>query len=166
MKLFVKRNQVKSGTKPRLASKTIQAGYKRLQIRWVNWMLKRTSKFSRRTWMLSLVVFVLSGSAYSFYKIVDAFLEDSSGSFTVTPIKKLKHSTKTGDANTSNPILLEVEYSRIKSFRQFMDSLAESPGGRNSYDSIIAGRPHLMDSVRFIEHYYQQLKQRQTWKSK
>ncbi|ULT38451.1 hypothetical protein KRR40_25400 [Niabella defluvii] len=54
----------------------------------------------------------------------------------------------------------EAEYSRIKRFRVYMDSLARSPAGRTLYDSIIYHRPGLMDSVRFIENYYQQLKQK------
>jgi len=41
-----------------------------------------------------------------------------------------------------------------------MDSLARSPSGKILYDSIISQRPGLMDSVRFIENYYQQLKQK------
>ena len=39
-----------------------------------------------------------------------------------------------------------------------MDSLARSPSGRKLYDSIVAARPGLMDSVRYIEKEYQNFK--------
>ncbi len=39
-----------------------------------------------------------------------------------------------------------------------MDSLSADPSGKRIYDSIQQYRPGLMDSIRQIEDYYQQLK--------
>lgn len=159
MKLFSKRNE--SGVEPKshVLFKGIQAGYKYLQGSWANWMTKFTEKFSHRTWIVLLILFVLSASAYSVYLAMSAFTK-ASNSFTVTPIKKPKHATKTGEVPIEAAEVSETEYNRIKKLRVYMDSLARSPSGKAVYDSIISHRPGLMDSVRFIENYYKQLKQK------
>jgi len=51
----------------------MEAGYKRLQGGWANWMMKRTEKFSRRTWLVLLALFVMFTSSYSVYLAVNAF---------------------------------------------------------------------------------------------
>jgi hypothetical protein len=38
--------------------------------------------------------------------------------------------------------------------REYLDSLKGSPKGKKTYDSIILGRPGLLDSLIFIENYY------------
>jgi multidrug efflux pump subunit AcrB len=160
MKLFSKRKESNSEPNPNAISKGVQAGYKRLQGGWADWMMRRTEKFSRRTWVVLLVLFVLSVSTYSVYIAVSAFTGKGSNSITITPIKKPKHATETGDASKEAAEVSEAEYSRIKKFSAYMDSLARSPSGQVLYDSITSHRPGLMDSVRFIENYYQQLKQK------
>jgi hypothetical protein len=160
MKLFSKRKKSNTETKPNVISKGVQAGYKRLQGGWANWMMKHTEKFSRRTWVVLLILFVLSTSTYSAYLTVRAFTKKAANSITITPIKKPKHVTETGEAPIEAAEVSEAEYSRIKKFRVYMDSLARSPSGKTLYDSITRHRPGLMDSVRFIENYYQQLKQK------
>ena len=160
MKLFPQRKESNAETKPNVISRGIQTGYKRLQGGLANWMMKRTEKFSRRTWIVLLILFVLSISTYSVYLTASAFTKKGSNAITITPINKLKHATETGDAPIETAEVSEAEYSRIKRFRVYMDSLARSPSGKILYDSIISHRPGLMDSVRFIENYYQQLKQK------
>jgi hypothetical protein len=158
MKLFSKIKKTNVEPKPNAVSKGMHAGYKPLQGGWAKWMMKRTEKFSRRTWVVLLVLFVLSTSTYSAYLAVSAFTKKGSNSITITPIKKLKHATETGEVPIEAAEVSETEYSRIKKFRMHMDSLARSPSGKILYDSITSHRPGLMDSVRFIENYYQQLK--------
>lgn len=160
MKLFSKRKESNAEAKPNAISKGMQAGYRHLQGGWANWMMKRTEKFSRRTWVVLLILFVLSTSTYSAYLTVRAVAKKGSNSFTITPIKKPKHTTETGEAPIEAAEVSEAEYSRIKKFRVYMDSLTRSASGKILYDSIIRHRPGLMDSVRFIEDYYQQLKQK------
>ncbi|MGN6214467.1 hypothetical protein [Parafilimonas sp.] len=160
MKLFRRRKEKKADSKPNAISKGMQAGYKRLQGCWAIWMMKRTENFSHRTWVVALILFVLSGSTYSTYLAVNAFTGKKSNAITITPIKKLKHATETGEVHIEAADLSEAEYTRIKRFRVYMDSLARSPSGKILYDSITNQRPGLMDSVRFIENYYQQLKQK------
>jgi hypothetical protein len=160
MKLFSKRKESNAEPKPNAISKGMQAGYKHLQGGWANWMMKRTEKFSRRTWLILLTLFVLFSSSYSVYLGVSAFTNKETNSITITTIKKPKHLTETGETPIEAAEVSEAEYNRIKKFRVYMDSLARSPSGKTLYDSITKYHPRLMDSVRFIENYYQQLKQK------
>lgn len=160
MKLFTKRKESNAAAKHNTISKDIRESYKRLQGGWANWMMKRTEKFSRRTWFVLLVFFVLFTSTYSVYLAINAFTGKTNHSISITPIKKLRHATETGETNSKAPEVSEAEHNRIKKFRVYMDSLARSPTGKALYDSITSQRPGLMDSVRFIENYYQQVKQK------
>ena len=159
MKLFFKRKESYPAPKTNALSKAAKAGYKRVQSGWANWMMKRTENFSRRTWFMLLALFVLSVSAYSIYLVVSTINAKGATSFSVTPIRKPKHLTETGEMNKAAEVS-EAEYNRIKNFRMYMDSLARSPSGKKLYDSITMRRPGLMDSVQFIEIYYQRLKQK------
>ncbi len=160
MKLFSKRKQNDPVSKSNALSKAVSAGYKRAQGGWANWMMKRTENFSKRTWIMLLALFVLFVSAYNIYVVVSTLNANGNAPFFVTPIKKPKHLTETGEVNKQAVGVAEAEYNRIKNFRMYMDSLARSPSGKNLYDSITKHRPGLMDSVRFIEKYYQQLNQK------
>lgn len=160
MKLFSKIKKNNAELKPNAISKGMQASYKHLQTGWAKWMVKRTQKFSLRTWIVLLILFVLSTSTYSAYIAVSAFTKKESNSITIVPIKKLKHAAETGEPSIEAAEVSEAEYSRIKKFRMYMDSLARSPSGKTLYDSINSHRPGFMDSVRFIGNYYQQLKQK------
>lgn len=121
-------------------------------------MEKRTESFSRGNWTLLLILFVLLTGGYSTYLLVSSFTEKAGKAFTITPIRKPGHLTETGDAKADALPVSETEYRRIHKFRMYMDSLARSPSGKAIYDSITFRRPGLMDSVRYIDNYYQQLK--------
>lgn len=132
--------------------------YLRLQSRWAKWMAKRTESFSRGNWTLLLILFVLLTGGYSTYLLVSSFTAKERKAFSITPIRKPGHLTETGDAKAEAHPISETEYRRIHNFRMYMDSLARSPSGKATYDSITYRRPRLMDSVRYIDNYYQQLK--------
>lgn len=156
MKLFEKRKESGNQTKPNVLSKGIQAGYKRVQGGWANWMRRRTEHFSHRTWIVLLILFVLSTSTYCVYVAANAVTSKGNDSITITRIKKPKHTTETGEAHTVVALVSEAEYNRIKKFRLYMDSLAQSPSGKILYDSITLRRPGLMDSVQLIEQFYRE----------
>lgn len=119
---------------------------------------KRTESFSRGNWTLLLILFVLVTGGYSTYLLVSSFTAKTGKAFTITPISKPGHLTETGDVKPETLPVSEMEYRRIHNFRIYMDSLARSPSGKATYDSITYRRPGLMDSVRTIDNYYQQLK--------
>lgn len=140
------------------ASEGIQALYRNLQCTWATGMEKLTAKLSYGNWKIVLVLFVLLTSGYNVYLVVNAFTHKNIKSFSVTPIRKPEHLSKTGDTRAGTLYVSEAEYMRIRRFRIYMDSLARGPSGKAVYDSITSNRPGLMDSVRFIEKYYEQFK--------
>ena len=140
--------------KPNAIFEGMQAGYKHLQGGWAKWMMKRTEKFSHRTWIVLLIFFVLSTSTYSIYLAVSAIAEKDGTLITVTPIKKPRYTTETGETDKEAAEVSEAQYRRIKRFRVYMDSLARSPSGKTLYDSINSHRPGLMDSLQLIEQLY------------
>ncbi|SFQ30351.1 hypothetical protein [Parafilimonas terrae] len=159
MKFSLKRKKTKK-VHPGLLPGITQIAFAHLQTKWAKWMTKRTQRFSRNTWKLLLALFVLTAGGYSIYLAIDAFISKGSKSIAVTPIRTPAHINETGDVVTSTPQVTDTGYNRIKNFRMYMDSLARSPSGKPIYDSIMKHRPGLPDSVRIIENYYQQLKQK------
>jgi hypothetical protein len=117
-------------------------------------MVKRTQKFSRRTWIVLLILFVLSTSTYSAYLAVSAITEKDGILITVTPIKKPRYTTGTRETDKEVVEVSEAEYRRIKRFSIYIDSLARIPSGKILYDSISSHRHGLMDSLQLIEQLY------------
>lgn len=143
---------------PHIVATGSLALYKYIQRIWADMMAKHTGTFSRKTWIMSLVFFILFGSGCSIYLIVRAISGESKAMVPVSRIKKPAHVTETDETDNISVQEKGAEYERVKQFRLYMDSLARSPSGRIIYDSIIQSRPGLMDSVRFIEIYYKQSK--------
>lgn len=156
MKLFSKIKKNNLEPKPNAIFEGMQAGYKYLQGGCAKWMMKRTEKFSRRTWIVLLIFFVLSTSTYSIYLAVSAIAEKDGTLITVTPIKKPRYTTEMGENDKEAVEVSEAQYRRIKRFRVYMDSLARSPSGKTFYDSITSHRPGLMDSLQLIEQLYRE----------
>ncbi|HQS33990.1 MAG: hypothetical protein ACYCZO_10515 [Daejeonella sp.] len=158
---FLLKNKNRKAQEPAVESKVakgMQALYRNLQCTWATYMEKLTAKLSSGNWKIVLVLFVLLTGGYNAYLILNAFTQKEIKSFAVTPIKKPEHLTQTGDAKNGALQVSEAEYLRIRSFRIYMDSLLGSPSSKPVYDSITNNRPGLMDSVRFIENYYEQFK--------
>ena len=133
--------------------------YKWLQKAWAQWMSNKTKRISKRIVTIALVIFVSLTSGYCIYLGVHAITGKSKGNaFTVTPIKRPRHLTEYGAIASPLPSVSKQDYRRIQKSRLYMDSLARSPTGKKIYDSIIATRPGLMDSVRYIEKEYQNFK--------
>ncbi|MDT0677047.1 hypothetical protein [Autumnicola musiva] len=153
----MKRNvkQKKEACKNGLLMQGLLALYKWLQKEWAQWMSNKTKSISKRALTIALVVFVSFTSSYCIYLGIHAITGKSKGNaFTVTSIKRPRHLTVSGDMEPTLPPVSRRDYERIQKFRFYMDSLARSPSGRKLYDSIMANRPELMDSVRYIEEEY------------
>ncbi|OJW81830.1 MAG: hypothetical protein BGO69_15125 [Bacteroidetes bacterium 46-16] len=158
---FLSKNKTRKASEDAIESKVadgIQTLYRSLQCTWVTILEKLTAKLSYGNLKIVLALFVLLNGGYNVYLIVNAFTLKNIKAFSVTPISKPGHFDKTGDAGTGNLYMSEAEYMHIRRFRIYMDSLARGPSGKKVYDSIINNRPGLMDSVRFIENYYKQFK--------
>lgn len=107
----------------------------------------------RKKYLLFSFCFMLSG--YSLWLIVSPIVETKKEveikiqamRFPKAPVKKQKQ--------ISTLLISPAEYRRIHGFKIYLDSLAAGAPGRTIYDSIVATRPGLMDSLLMIEEYYQ-----------
>ena len=127
---------------------------------WANWMARHTAPFNKKDWMVSLAVLVFVMGGYSTYLLIGGFMGVSKGSFTVSRIHPSTQ-PKQKDLGVATQVVVSLaEYRRIVRFHRYMDSLKADSRGRVTYDSIVQKRPLLMDSIRQIEKYYQQLKQK------
>ncbi|MFC4233305.1 hypothetical protein ACFOW1_15495 [Parasediminibacterium paludis] len=119
-------------------------------------MQRQTERLSGNGKMVMLVLFCLVTGSLSIYLFTSNLISKPSTAIPVTRIKTALSSGKSGDENTKSSVsITKHEYQRIKSFRDYMDSLARSPSGKLIYQDIIAQRPGLMDSVALVEKIYQ-----------
>lgn len=126
------------------------------QSRCAVWMQQKTERLSGKGKLVVLSVFVLLTGGYSIYLIGKSFSGSQTYSFSITPIKRPAHIQETGDeAEHTNTVISKSEYEKIHRFKQYMDSLTRSSTGKVLYDSIVAHRPGLMDSIQIIENIYQ-----------
>lgn len=136
--------------------KTIVNNCIRWQSGWAVWMQRKTEKLSGKGKLMMLLIFVLLTGSYSIYLIGKSFSKNPAPSFLIIPIKRPAHIQENGDeAEHANAVISKSEYERIYRFRQYMDSLTRSSTGKVLYDSIVAHRPGLMDSIQIIENIYQ-----------
>lgn len=166
MKLFIKKKESSPRLKHNAFHNGLQCGYRRLQGRRADGMASLTKNFSKRKWMVSLIFFVLLAGTVSVYVAVNSFTRKENHSILIIRIKTPKYINETGETNTDGINISAAVFDRIKKFRVYTDSLARSPSGKIFYDSIMSYHPRLMDSIEFIENYYQQLKQKSKWKDK
>lgn len=125
------------------------------QQRWASFMQKQTERLSGNGKMIMLSLFCLITGSLSIYLFTSNLLGKPSAAIPVIRIKTALSSGKSGDENTRSIIsITKHEYQRIKSFSDYMDSLARSPSGKLVYQAIIAHRLGLMDSIALVEKIY------------
>ena len=55
------------------------------------------------------------------------------------------------------PVINEREFKRIHSFKVYLDSLQTTSKGKLKFDSLLSARPHLTDTINYLENlYYEQ----------
>lgn len=158
MKIFAAREKRKADSSRNALSRLLRTCCNRVHVSWANWMTQRTKNFSFRSWIVMLILFVITTGGYCIYLAVGAFINPKSDSVKIGRIRRPQNAVEAGDINRASIEISAEEYYRIRRFRLYMDSLARSPSGKLEYDNITSRRPGLMDSIRFIEHYYQQSK--------
>ncbi len=153
LKLFKRKRVVTGEANKENRHPELPSLYKRLQIRWAKWMARRTARLSKKNWTVILLLFVLLSGGYSGYLIINSLYSPAISLIRITHIRKPACMTQTGDPPIK-ALMQEVEFQRIRRYKQFMDSLARSPDGSRKYDSILYQRPGLMDSIQALEQYY------------
>ena len=113
---------------------------------------------SARHLKLVVLFFCTCWFAVSIYFIETAFVIDNP--YTTVHISHLKTpflvNGRLREKLNSSIIITDEEYKEMQQFRKYMDSLQQC--SKQNYDSILSGRPGLMDSVTLLEQIYNQQK--------
>lgn len=151
---FKRKSNAITGTKNSIWEKFEQANL-RLQYKCAQWLERKTAHFSRLNWIVVLFTFIVFTGGCSIYLIVNSFSNNKSRNITIAPITKpTNHIPLKEKPPELNTIISKTEFEKITNFRKYMDSLGRSPTGKKTYDSIVSGRPGLLDSLTIIENYY------------
>lgn len=126
----------------------IQKGFARF-------MAARTAGLSNKSLKIWLAIFCVAFGGASFLALLGVFAGKDKGGDNLKPTSvSFPHYYHQSDWRPL-PTLSHRDMLKIVRFRKYMDSLATSPSGQKIYDSIQQVRPHLLDSVRTLETFYQ-----------
>lgn len=159
MKFFIDEKKVdpKRPVLDNAASKIAAVG-SRLQRGFATHMNKTVNEMTVKRIKVGVVLFILAYGGVSGYFIVDALTASSNRKLQVEPINVPKHANKAGDEGVMGNTYVDDEtFRNITAFQQYMDSLKVHKLFR--YDSIMAARPQLMDSIAMLEKIYNLQKQ-------
>lgn len=150
--LFKKRSAPAEGR----GSSVLAASGVMLQKNWAGWMGVQASRLSVQKQKLALLLFILLTGSYFLYLMAQSILGYNGGGLYISPLSAPAYATATGAEIKEVRIpVSKAEYLKVSRFREYMDSLARNPSGKNIHDSILLARPGLMDSLVLIENYYQ-----------
>lgn len=133
----------------------IGAGIQRVQSLWAEWMGRQASKLSPFGLKLVMGIYFAVMASVSFYYILMVFQGGTRDRPEIVQgaisLPSLDHSDPTIAKSKAVPAEL---FNRIQSFKNTMDSLSGTAEGIRIKDSLLAGRPHLLDSMSEIERIY------------
>lgn len=122
---------------------------------WVVKMNTLTQGLSRKKLICGLMVFTVFSGSFFINKIVQVFSNTATVSLKIpAESKPLAVGEKNRELITIESSLSKAELERLNNFRHYLDSLSSDKQGRKIYDSIKRSRPGLIDSLAFIEEYY------------
>ncbi len=128
----------------------------RLQYKFAHWLERKTALWSRKSWILILIIFTILTCGSIVYVVIKSFAQSEVNAIRIIPITKSTNSreidSKTGPLKVS---ISSSEFEKTVRFRRYMDSLVHSPTGQRIKDSILQCRPGLLDSLTIVEEYYQ-----------
>lgn len=148
MKWFIKKKKEERRV-PAFVSRTMLCLNDKL-LSVADWLGRRTMMYSARKKKIMLVLFCSAFVSESSYVIWNSFQSDTPVSYSVTAIRYMPL-LKEGKA-TARIAIPELE--RIRHFKTYLDSLSRSESGRTRRDSFLAHRPHLMDTLLYLETLY------------
>jgi hypothetical protein len=133
----------------------IQKYYLFVQDKWAKKMSSATSRFSKRALVCLLVSFVIVTGSIYIGIILDSFSNSTFKIVKIIPLSKAEEAISKSSVIQQELIpISENEFRRITHFRKYLDSLARSPTGKATYDSLYGCRKGLIDSLLIIENYY------------
>ncbi|RYZ25594.1 MAG: hypothetical protein EOO10_17870 [Chitinophagaceae bacterium] len=139
----------------KVAAGIVQKGIK-LQLRWAHFMHRKTEHLSSSAKRICLLLFCTVTLGCSLFTMVKSFQGNRQVKALVTPIHVPAHAAETGDKHTYGfQPLRKDEIQRIELFKDYINGLHKTEGGKLLRDSILLARPGLMDSIRIVEELYQ-----------
>lgn len=127
---------------------------KRIARRCADYLDKKINPLAveKKRWLLYGFCVLFAG--YSIFLLLRPFLFATKN--TTVKIDPIRFPKELKQQHATQDVFIPAEqYKRIHAFKLSLDSLAGSKTGRARYDSIIAMRPKLMDSLQQIEDFYQ-----------
>jgi hypothetical protein len=124
-------------------------------------MNKLFEKMNNKIIKIWLGVFCITCGGYSIYLLASAIVSPTATqpSIKIDPVNIPKHYNNAGDEMLSTDNTVDEEtYLKIQAFKSYMDSLKQAKSIQ--YDSILAARPYLMDTVLMLEQIYYSHKQK------
>ena len=147
------KQHVNNHLKDRIA-KSIVNNTMKIQEQCAVFLQRRSERLSYRVKKTFILIFFILSAGYSIYLIIESLMS-AKKPLVIHPIKLSENSAKAGDENIKGDVMVsKKEYEKIHRFKIYMDSLTQNPLGRPLYDSILSGRPGLMDSILIIEELY------------
>jgi hypothetical protein len=158
MKSFFKKARNESASydvKSSVGVRMIRGYYLFVQDKWAKKMSSLTARFSTRTLTFLLVLFVMLMGGLCIGFISGCFSKSTFKRINIIPVSKPAAVTsKSIVINFDWKPITKSEFRRIAQFRMYLDSLARSPTGKVTYDSLYRYRKGLIDSLVIIENYY------------
>lgn len=82
-----------------------------------------------------------------------SFKKDNTDIYFISPIRTIPLLKE----QRTRPVLNEQEFKRIHGFKIYLDSLQTTARGKLKFDSLLSTRPHLTDTINYLENiYYEQ----------
>lgn len=133
----------------------IGEGIHKIQLLWAGWISRQSSKLSPFTLKLVLGLYFSVMAAVSFFYLLTVFRgSDKVRADIVQGTVRLPSFDRSDQSLIHGEIVPEELFDRIQSFKKSMDSLATTPQGLRKRDSLLLGRPHLLDSISEIQRIY------------
>lgn len=129
----------------------------KMQLGFAETMNKAMAGVSTKRMKGLVICFCLVAGGLSLYILLEALVAPNRhpNSLKVEPVQMPKHFDKSGDDEMAGDARIDEETAeRVRLFKQSMDSLRNVNPQR--FDSILAARPFLFDSIRLFEQLYQQ----------
>jgi hypothetical protein len=107
-----------------------------------NFLQQKTNRYSRRKRIIFLFLICLVFVTESTVVVVKSLQRNDSTFITVAPIRFIK------PAPVNHTVFPGSEYKKIEQFKHLLDS------NKSFRDSIVAVRPHLMDTLNYLQKIY------------
>lgn len=145
----------RNSTEPIIPNKAVLEYWLLVQDKWAGKMSLAASRLSKRKLIFSLVLFVILTGSICFYNIFQGLCSKTPQSIKIITISKpIEAVQKSHSVISSRLPASKAEFKRISGFRKYLDSLRKSTKGKKTFDSIVQNRTGFMDSLIFIENYY------------